>query len=373
MQRHYAHNELDQLNQDIRNRLDAMRDIIVEPREGMAFCMLDDRLVVSVRGVEGFEASMPLEDLAYGQSCTWLSVPKRYADRCAATLPNLLLRNLNDWREIADHKRLLRLRDVNGSYFVRANVSNRYLRFDHNQMYALIMACVLESHEASENLRVSMDFDGDDMFVYSPMNIPVQTHGDATWHIGMFMSNSEVGRSSIGIMPLITRVDGNIRLIMPTRIAEAWSRRHVRSPIETVSVLPDVDLRANEIAGDASELIIDLAENVDTHFIERVINGSMTQPVERFDLMGFARCLRQFTLIDVEMIRSVFASQAAELPPEHLNTRYHAACALSAYGSTSESSSVEALMSGYAWSIISMSARTFAQYFEGDVDGDYVV
>lgn len=173
--------------------------------------------VVQTRGLKAQsngDVKLSFDDDAFGitkwghtQISQVARIPKDYYDRLKESSPELLVENINHWFQRDDKKRLVRLLDGN----VRALLSDRYRPLDyydlveHSLPKIQSLGCRVESCALTETKlylkALFPKFEGE---------IGV---GDVV-QMGLVISNSEVGASSVRIEPLIYRLKCLNGLIM---------------------------------------------------------------------------------------------------------------------------------------------------------------
>lgn len=186
---------LHEIAEELERQLHSKRDFIVPTRSLRMNCSEFVRLSLQVNGkLEEFG----LRPIAHEQLGSHYGIPKKYYDTMLDSHPTLLQSNLNYWFENQPQKRMIRVLD-NG---VRAFLSNRYRRLDHYDIANVVIpiirdaGCQFETGEITESHLY--------LKALAPKIEEVEV-GDAV-QAGLIISNSEVGKGSLRIEPLIYRL-----------------------------------------------------------------------------------------------------------------------------------------------------------------------
>jgi len=178
---------------EIERQAVAKRDFVADTR---SLSFADGKLMIAAGdGGESFEVG----DLAHQQIADRLKIPKAYYDRMRSEAPELLASNINEWFGRNPERRMVRTMDNK----VRAFLSDRYRVLDNydlaesvlpilGEMDAKIVSCEITDQRMYIkvlNERLTADVGVGDM---------VQA--------GIVISNSEVGRGSVNVEPLVYRL-----------------------------------------------------------------------------------------------------------------------------------------------------------------------
>lgn len=142
-----------------------------------------------------------LNDVAHDQVGATLDIPGKYYNRMRTESPELLARNVNHWLQAAPRERMLRTLDGQG----RAFLSNAYQRVENGEIAAVALPVLLD---AAQDVRIeSCALTEERMYIKAvfPKIEGEVTPGDVVQY-GLAISNSEVGKGSVKIEPLIFRL-----------------------------------------------------------------------------------------------------------------------------------------------------------------------
>jgi hypothetical protein len=168
---------------------------------------------LTLRDVQSF----PIKSIAHQQLASHLKIPKAYYDRMLLEKPELLTNNVNTWLEASQQDQRM-VRTLDGK--VRAYLSSSYRRIDNLPlMIAVIqtaaqMGCKVASCSVTdEHLYLKLTSE--------KLKGEVKV-GDVV-QAGLLIRNSEVGRSTVRVEPMIIRLSCWNGAVMATAI----KKRHV--------------------------------------------------------------------------------------------------------------------------------------------------
>ena len=151
--------------------------------------------------VDSLSAAFGVNDIAHTQIGQYLEIPARYYDRMRTESPALLAQNVNHWLGTREPERRM-LRTLDGN--LRAFLSDRYRRIDNVQIVQTTLPIIghmdgakVESCEITETKMY--------IKVVNPRLQEEVRVGDVV-QSGIIISNSEVGRGSVNVSPLIYRL-----------------------------------------------------------------------------------------------------------------------------------------------------------------------
>jgi len=163
-------------------------------RDGGSDEINDVQLAIYTEGYFG------IKEHAHSQLADRLKIPKRYYDRMLIEEPGLLCENVNTWFESNPEDRFIRTLDRN----VRAFMSSSYRPLDN----WLVAKAALPTLQGIGNVTIkSCEITDERMYlqvVTAKLRAEVR-EGDVV-QAGMVISNSEVGKGSVRIEPLIYRL-----------------------------------------------------------------------------------------------------------------------------------------------------------------------
>lgn len=187
---------LQELAIEITRQATAKRDYLVDTE---LMSMSDDGKTFQVKGIED---EFGINEIAHSQIGQYLEIPARYYNRMAAASPDLLAKNVNHWLHIRaePEKRMLRTLDGN----LRAFLSDRYRRIENSQVAETVLPIIAKMDGAEVK---SCEITDTKMYI-KVVNPRIQSEvrvGDMV-QAGIVISNSEVGRGSVSVSPLLYRL-----------------------------------------------------------------------------------------------------------------------------------------------------------------------
>lgn len=181
-------------------------------------------------------------EIAHGQIADSMGIPTRYYNRMKLEAPELLEENVNHWLRNTPMKRMVRTLDGNA----RAFLSDRYRRLDNEDLVeALLPALGKFPGTRIESCEVTPS-----RFYLKAVTEQLQgevVKGDVVYG-GIVISNSEVGKGSLRIEPLIYRLVCRNGLIVPDY---GLKKFHIGRAIETDEIfarLTDEAIEADDHA-----------------------------------------------------------------------------------------------------------------------------
>ncbi|MCA8937465.1 MAG: hypothetical protein KDB68_14815 [Planctomycetes bacterium] len=227
-------NRIADLVSDLAVRRQQQRDITVNTRE-LSVTPSDGALMV------GGSDRYALREHAFGQLCSRLQVPARYARRCDH---DLRARNINRWLREEDRDVLLRLEGDQ----VRAVLSASYRPINH----ADILSWLADRLGGDVPIRYELNEQYLDLQVVRESPVySLADHGREGLHRGLHLRNSEVGSARVQISTLVYRSICLNGLILSSG-RWTYSRRHVGKADVSDQVREAFD-RALTLAGKAAD------------------------------------------------------------------------------------------------------------------------
>ena len=187
--------ELNELAATVIQRASGKEDFLV-PTSAMRFSVATGN---SIHIALPNDREFGLSGNAENQVTDFLGIPRRFATKLGAELPDLLAHNLNTLGEHQPARRMLRT--LSGE--ARAFLSDSYKRVDNEEVFDGLFPALLRLGAQVESCNVSEDY----MHIQAIFNraegeIRV---GDPVKY-GVIISNSEIGRGALSIRPLIYRL-----------------------------------------------------------------------------------------------------------------------------------------------------------------------
>ncbi len=150
--------------------------------------------------VDAINGTFGIKDTAHDQIGQYTEIPSKYYDRMRKESPELLTLNVNHWLHSTPERRMLRTLDGDA----RAFLSSRYRRIDNAQIAETVLPIIMQMKGAKvESCEIT-----DTKMYLKVINPRIQSNvdvGDAV-QAGVVISNSEVGRGSVTVSPLIFRL-----------------------------------------------------------------------------------------------------------------------------------------------------------------------
>ncbi len=140
-----------------------------------------------------------VREIAHQQISQYTEIPWRYYERLLQSDTGLLANNVNRWLDTNERKMV---RTLDGS--VRAFLSDRYRRIDNAELAETVFPLIARMEQARVE---SCEITESKMYikVVNPRLTTEIRKGDIV-QAGIVISNSEVGRGSVSVSPLIYRV-----------------------------------------------------------------------------------------------------------------------------------------------------------------------
>jgi hypothetical protein len=160
----------------------------------------DEKPVANVRLQVNGHGTFDINRNAHQQLAQRLQIPSKYYDRMQAEAPHLLATNVNEWFGLKPEKRMVRTLDGNA----RAFLSNRYRPLDNFDLSQVAFDTL--SHVDGLKL-VSQNLTEDYLYIKAMTEkITFEIKKGDIVQAGIVITNSEVGRGSIKVEPLIYRL-----------------------------------------------------------------------------------------------------------------------------------------------------------------------
>lgn len=191
------------LKNEVMRQQDLKQDVLVNTQ-----CMeysvdnLGQKMSIIDRGSGQNLLRMPVNDIAHQQLGTYLDIPASYYNTMREKNPELLAVNVNSWLQRREpQQRMIRMLDGT----MRAFLSNQYRKLDNDMILYTVMP-ILEQLGLDAQVE-SCEITEQRMYI-KVVNRRIQaevTPGDIV-QSGVIISNSEVGRGSLSVQPLIYRL-----------------------------------------------------------------------------------------------------------------------------------------------------------------------
>jgi len=168
---------------------------------------------LTLRDVQAF----PIRSIAHQQIASHLKIPKAYYDRMLREKPELLTNNVNTWLAAGQNDQRM-VRTLDGD--VRAYLSSSYRRIDNLPLMIAVMQIAVEMGCKVASCSVT-----DENLYLKLTSEKLQgevSKGDVV-QAGLLIRNSEVGRSTVRVEPMIIRLECWNGAVMATAI----KKRHV--------------------------------------------------------------------------------------------------------------------------------------------------
>jgi len=206
------------LARKIEANMSGKRDYVADTSAVTMQIQSDRKPVLELPG----HGTFPMLSLAHDQIGTKIGIPSKYYDRMLQEQPDLLAINVNTWFRANPEKRMFRT--LFGD--TRAVMSNRYQRFEHEQMANASLPVLAELPQVEiKSCEVT------DRRLYIHFVVPTVQGEVAVGDVvqaGGIISNSEVGLGSIGVAGFIWR----LRCLNGMKTGEAFRKNHVGRQVE---------------------------------------------------------------------------------------------------------------------------------------------
>jgi len=169
------------------------RDVIADSRQ---LAVMEDGKTLAVNG----QGAFPINDYAQHQIAARVGIPEKYAARMRDEAPDLYASNVNRWFKQNPERRLVRVQRGH----VRAVLSDRYQRIDHENVLATILPAFKERPELQfQSLALT------DSRMYLKATLPTLRGeikvGDIV-EAGIEVRNGEIGNSLFEVWPFANRL-----------------------------------------------------------------------------------------------------------------------------------------------------------------------
>lgn len=190
---------IQELAVEIQRRTNAKRDFIADTKS--IFMQVEDgEPKLEMHGGSSISPSFGINEVAHQQIGTKLGIPGRYYQRMLEESPSLLADNVNHWMDKGEGKQMIRTLDGTA----RAFLSDKYRILDNDS----ILETVLPELLSIPDIKVASCEVTDERMYLKVLNPRIQADikvGD-TVQAGMLISNSEVGRGTLTVQPLVYRL-----------------------------------------------------------------------------------------------------------------------------------------------------------------------
>lgn len=188
---------LQELAVEIQRQQNAKKDYLAET-DSMSMVENDGGIGFQIDGVGTFGVN----EIAHSQVGQYLEIPAKYYERMREQSPELLMENVNHWLHspVDPERRMIRTLDGN----VRAFLSDRYRRIDNAEVAETVLPIISKMNGAEIK---SCEITETKMYikVVNP-RIQAEVHVGDIVQSGIIISNSEVGRGSVSVSPLLYRL-----------------------------------------------------------------------------------------------------------------------------------------------------------------------
>lgn len=305
-----------QVEEDLRNK----RDFYVEPNE----LRLDQRGRLYERS--GLLSNLDLNDWALSQLCNKIGIPTRYFKKCP---PELQAINANYWFSNTEFESnwLLRTRlndYKNASYggLVRGVLTEKYSLFDDHEILYILEKILHHTGTGDDDFKIVMWYRDDTSFhlriIFKDLTTSVghTITGEPDIHqVGIHIENSEVGKKSIRITPLIYRLVCSNGLMVWTKDGDLFEQRHIHlKPQELYNRVAEGINNALKLGDETLEYLLESKEikveepiefikklaqdqKYSQQLTDQIIGNYMQEPGDTafYVVQAFTRTAQQFT------------------------------------------------------------------------------
>jgi hypothetical protein len=193
---------------ELQRQVSTKKDLIADTRQ--LRLVATDSVALATIGENGkIDEQFGVTRHAHRQIGDRLGIPGKYMDRMREEAPQLMADNVNHWFQEAPERRLVRTLDGD----VRAFLSDRYHRIDNFDVAETVLPVLSEIPD----LRVvSCEVTESRMYLkaVTPRIAGEVTKGDEV-QAGVMITNSEIGRGSLSVTPLVYRLVCLNGMILP--------------------------------------------------------------------------------------------------------------------------------------------------------------
>lgn len=183
--------ELDRQNKVKKDYIIDTTNLVIDP--------VNNGFQLTLQG-DGQNILLGVNEVAHEQIASHTGIPARYYERMRQEAPELLATNVNSWFSKKPDVRMVRTLDGDA----RAFLSDRYRRIDNYEVAETVLPVLAEMEGVTiESCEVT-----DNRMYLKAVNPRLQKDvavGDIVQN-GILITNSEVGRGSLTIMPLVYRL-----------------------------------------------------------------------------------------------------------------------------------------------------------------------
>jgi len=174
---------------------------------------------------------MSLGDYAMGQAFNRIGIPVQYGKKLFEERPDLVAEQFNHWTQKEEREVLLRMRTGDdGSSFIRGFLSDRYSILDNNDVILAMREVVQELPEYEihsfylddKRTHLRMTFPG----LSSIIGQTLEGQPDIL-RLGIDIDNSEVGASSLRVVPMVYRLVCTNGLRAWANDGDVYQQRHI--------------------------------------------------------------------------------------------------------------------------------------------------
>jgi len=191
---------LDELFGELKRQRACRKDYLADTR-ALSIKTENGESILTINGVENVGLKYRMSQLASRQLAERIHIPMNYYERCMTSAPQLLDDNVNYWFIHAPEKRMIRVLDGK----VRAVLSDRYRMLDNLELLDVILPEI--KNKMPDAQIESMSVTETHLYIkVINQNISAEVVPGDIVQSGFVLSNSEVGRGSIIVAPLIYRL-----------------------------------------------------------------------------------------------------------------------------------------------------------------------
>jgi hypothetical protein len=250
--------------------------------------------------------SMSMTDWATTQLASKLEIPVRYFKACP---PELQAQNFNHWASQSDDRWLLRSRNLGGDgKLIRAVLSaDKYGKLDNADITGMVQRMFPSSADYSVDM-----WHLDDAGFHLRMTMPDLTTDIGrlrdgrpdTHRVGVHIANSEVGKRSIIITPMVYRLVCTNGLMRWEATEGTYRRRHV---------ITGVNAGASEriIYGEVAEAV-GHALKAGNEIVETLRAAKETPVVNPLDVIKQLAADRKYSQVMTDAIQTSYAANVAQ-------------------------------------------------------------
>lgn len=191
---------LDALYGELKRQRACRKDYVADTRS-LSIKTDGGESTLTINGVENVGLKYRMSPLACRQMAERIHLPMNYFERCMTVAPQLLDENVNYWLSHVPEKRMIRVLDGR----VRAVLSDRYRRLDNLELLDVVLPEI--KNKMPDAYIESMNVTETHLYIkVINQNTSAEIVPGDIVKSGFVLSNSEVGRGSIIVAPLVYRL-----------------------------------------------------------------------------------------------------------------------------------------------------------------------